>query len=159
MGRRPTKAADNPYCRARLAAARFNDKLNSKEGAAELLGLHVSSLSDYELGNTKIVPVDKVNLMADLYNAPELKNYYCSEVCPLGSDVPRVNPEDLDRITLKALAVLNRVSNTKDALLEIVSDGIITEEEKPTLNQIMMHLDEVVKVAQSLKMWVQKNME
>lgn len=83
MGAHPTKAMDNIYCRSRKDAARYNDKLNSREGAAELLGVSVSSLADYELGNTKVVPVDKVVLMADLYNAPELKNHYCAHECPI----------------------------------------------------------------------------
>ncbi len=54
MGRRPTKAADNPFCKARMEAATYHERLNSKEGAAELLGVSVSTLSDYELGITKL---------------------------------------------------------------------------------------------------------
>ena len=72
MGRRPTKAADNPFCKARLEAAKYNERLYSKEGAAELLGVSVSTLSDYELGITKIIPPDMVLKMSDLYNAPEI---------------------------------------------------------------------------------------
>lgn len=49
-----------------------------------MLGLSVSTLADYELGNTKVVPVDKVVLMADLYNCPELKTGYCKHECPIG---------------------------------------------------------------------------
>lgn len=55
MGRRPTKAADNPFCIARLEAAKYNDRLLSKEGASEFLGVSVSTLSDYELGITKAI--------------------------------------------------------------------------------------------------------
>ena len=40
-------------------------------------------MADYELGNTKVVPVDKVVLMADLYNAPELITGYCMRECPV----------------------------------------------------------------------------
>lgn len=39
MGTNPTKAADNIYCRCRKEAAKYNDKLNSRDGAAELLGI------------------------------------------------------------------------------------------------------------------------
>lgn len=39
MGRRHTRAADNPFCQARLEAAKHNDKLLSKEGASEMLGV------------------------------------------------------------------------------------------------------------------------
>lgn len=68
MGTDCTKTNDNIYFRCRKEAAKYNDKLNSRESAADLLGVSVSSLADYELGNTKVVPVDKVVLMADLYN-------------------------------------------------------------------------------------------
>lgn len=66
----------------------YNERLYSREGAAELLGISVSTLADYELGNTKVVPVDKVVLMADLYNAPELKTGYCKHECPICSYLP-----------------------------------------------------------------------
>lgn len=78
MGTNPTKAADNIYCKCRKEAAKYNDKLNSREGAAELLGISASTLADYELGITKIIPADAILRMADLYNAPELRNHYCN---------------------------------------------------------------------------------
>lgn len=159
MGRRPTKAADSRFCQARLAAAQYNERLYSKEGAAELLGVSLSTLSDYELGLTKIVPPDMVMKMADLYNAPELRNYYCREMCPLGNDVPVLELEDLDRITVRAMASLRKVAETKESLLDITADGIITEEEKPALRKILATLDEISAIAQSLKVWTEKNLE
>lgn len=62
MGRGPTKSNENVYFVARKKAAMYNERLYSREGAAELLGISVSTLADYELGNTKVVPVDKVVL-------------------------------------------------------------------------------------------------
>lgn len=88
MGRGPTKSNENVYFVARKKAAMYNERLYSREGAAELLGISVSTLADYELGNTKVVPVDKVVLMADLYNAPELKTGYCKYECPICSYLP-----------------------------------------------------------------------
>ena len=73
MGKGYKKTNENVYFKARKEAAKCNEKLYSREGASELLGLSVSTLADYELGTTKVVPVDKVMLMADLYNCPELK--------------------------------------------------------------------------------------
>lgn len=158
MGRRPTKASDNPFCQARMAAAKYDERLYSKEVAADLIGVHVSSLSDYELGYTKVVPPDKVALMADLYKAPELINYYCREVCPLGWDMPKLEIEDLDRITIKALSALRKIDKAKESLLDITEDGRITEEEQPELKNILNTLDEVTAIAQSLKAWVEKNL-
>ena len=88
MGRGSTKGNENVYFVARKRAAMYNERLYSREGAAELLGISVSTLADYELGNTKVVPVDKVVLMADLYNAPELKTGYCKHECPICSYLP-----------------------------------------------------------------------
>lgn len=157
MGTNPTKAASNIYCQCRKEAAKYNDKLNSREGAAELLGISSSTLADYELGITKIIPAESVMRMADLYNAPELRNYYCRNCCPLGCDVPRVDVESLDRITVKALSSLRKVQATKENLLDITEDGIITEEEKPKLKQILTDLDELSAIAHNLRVWVEKN--
>ena len=99
MGSNPTKAANNMYCKCRLAAAKYNDKLNSREGAAEMLGLSSSTLASYELDLTKVVPVESIMMMADVYNAPELKNWYCSNVCPLGAEFGQAYSQSIIDIT------------------------------------------------------------
>lgn len=158
MGNNPTKAADNIYCKCRKEAAKYNDKLNSREGAAELLGLSVSSLSDYELGLTKVVPVDKVLLMADLYNAPELKYFYCSEVCPLGCNNPKVMLEDLDRVTVKFLNFFrsSKVDGISESLLNIAADGVISENEKPELNKILGVMDDMERTIKEIRLMAAK---
>lgn len=158
MGTNPTKAADNVYCRYRKAAAMYNDKLNSREGAAELLGISQSTLADYELGITKIIPADSIMRMADLYNAPELRNYYCRNCCPLGGEVPKVEMENLDRISIRALSTFRKIGETKELLLDITEDGVISEDEKGDLNKVLENLEELEQIAQSLKLWVKKNL-
>ena len=49
MGRDATKAAGNPWFEARKKASEYDDRLRSREGAAELLGMSVSSVADAEL--------------------------------------------------------------------------------------------------------------
>lgn len=159
MGRRPTKAADNPFCRARLKAAEYNEKFFSKEYAAEQLHISAGQLQDYELGITKCIPPDNILRMADVYRAPELRNLYCREMCPLGSDVPVLELEDLDRITVKAMASLRKTAETKDILLDITEDGVISEEEKSELEKVLQNLDEISAIAQSLKVWAEKNLD
>ncbi len=158
MGSNCTKQSENIYFRCRKEAALSNDKLNSREGAAFLLGISQSSLSDYELGLTKVVPVDKVALMADLYNAPELKTNYCSECCPLGTNNSKIVLEDLDRISLKAICSFRNLAGAKESLLNIVEDGVITESEKPELEEILSIMDEVETVIKTFKLWAEKNM-
>lgn len=110
MGRDAMKAGENPCFRCRKEAAKYNDKLSSREGAAEALGVSASSLADYELGITKVIPVDKVVLMADLYNAPELKAWYCTSECPIGKSFPMPSSElsSVERTTLNLLRQLRQ---------------------------------------------------
>jgi transcriptional regulator with XRE-family HTH domain len=160
MGTNPTKALDNIYCRCRKEAAKYNDKLNSREGAAELLGVSVSSLADYELGNTKVVPVDKVVLMADLYNAPEIKNHYCTNECPIGKDtVPKLEIAELDRLTIKVLSAFRSIDEIKNKLIDIAADGVISEHEKPELEEVLQALEQITVYSQELRLWAEKNLK
>lgn len=161
MGSNPTNAKENIYFQCRKCAAAYNDKLNSREGAAELLGVSVSSLADYELDITKVVPVDKVKLMSDLYNAPKLENYYCSSVCPIGkSSVRRLDvTTTLDRLTIKIIAAFQNVRDIEDSLINIAADGKITENERPQLESILKELEAITQHSQELRMWADKNIK
>ena len=131
-------------------------ELKSREGAAELLGYSTSSLAAWELGTDRPSP-EAVLLMADLYHAPELKNHYCKNVCPLGAGIPELKVRELDRITIMALSSFKKISHSKENLLDIVADGQITEDEKPALEEIIKTMDEMTEIAQSLKAWAEKN--
>ena len=146
MGKHATKAGENIFTQARYNAAKFNDRLNSREGASE------------ELGSKNPFP-DEVLMMSDIYNAPELKSYYCKNMCPLGKDFPEIRVEALDRISIKALSSFRKISAAKELLLDITEDGVITEDEKEDLNKIIKTLDELNKITQSLKIWAEKNLE
>lgn len=159
MGCVSTKAGENIYFRCRKEAARYNDKLSSREGASELLGISPSSLADYELGITKVVPVDKAVLMADLYNAPEIKTSYCCTECPIGRDQPIATEiSSIERATLKLLKGFSpdKLDEVKRQLIEIATDGVITSEEKPQLKTILDYLEYLIKAAGELRLIGQK---
>ena len=146
MGKGCKKINENVYFRARKEAAKYNEKLYSREGASELLGLSVSTLADYELGATKVVPVDKVMLMADLYNCPELKAGYCKHECPIGKSMPVATEiHGLEGITLRLVKEFNvkKIKQIKNELIDITEDGIISEDEKPRLRNVLKILDEM----------------
>ena len=145
MGRDAAKACENQCFRCRKEAAKHNDKLGSREGAAELLGISVSSLADYELGNTKVIPVDKVVLMADIYNAPELMAWYCSSECLIGKSLEMPSPEiaSVERTTMKLV---------KEKLIDITADGIISKDEWADLTEILDYLDGLIQAARELKL-------
>lgn len=150
---------DNVYFRSRKSAAKYNDKIYSREGAAELLGISSSTLSDYELGLTKTIPPDMVVKMADLYNAPDLCNRYCNRECPIGS---RLNISDempsFDRVVLRLLNVLDveNINDIKKKLLLIAEDGKITGDEIETVNDIEQRLGKVSKLISELMLICKK---
>lgn len=155
MGSGCTKDNQNVYFRARKAAAEYNEKLFSREGAAELLGISLSAVADYELGITKFVPVDKVVLMADLYNSPELRTWYCKHECPIGKHIPLATQAGgIEGIALRLLKEFDtkQIKEMNKKLIDITADGIISDDEKPVLEEIIGRLDELSVAISELKL-------
>jgi len=155
MGSGCIKENNNVYFRARKEAASYNEKLHSREGASELLGISVSTLADYELGITKVVPVDKVVLMAELYNCPELKTGYCKHECPIGKTMPLATEVNgIEGVTLRLIRELDYdgLKEMKNSLVDIAADGKITEDEKPKLREMLMKMDDLARVISEIKL-------
>ena len=151
------KTSSNVFYKARCAASAHNEQLSSREGAADIMSIDRGRLYRIESGITNPYP-EEIRLMADLYNAPELENYYCTNICPLGGEMPKADLADLDRISIRALSTFRKIGETKDLLLDIAEDGIISEDEKGDLNKVLENLEELEQIAQSLKLWVKKNL-
>lgn len=154
MERGCKKTTENIYLRCRKEAAKYNEALSSRERASEQLGISDASLRNYELGITKLIPADIILIMAELYNAPELPSHYCLNECPLGQ-CHAISEEvhDLDRVTVKLLRNLkvDNIRDIKDRLLDIAEDGVISEEEKPDLKEVLEYLDDLAKTVSELK--------
>lgn len=154
MGKGPMNENTNVYFKARKRAAAYNERLYSREGAAELLGISVSTLADYELGNTKVIPVDKVVLMADLYKAPELITGYCMNECPVHGFLPLATEEkSIQGIALRLLKGFNEdeLKAMKDDLIEITEDGVINADEVPRLKMILRKLEALAEIISEMK--------
>lgn len=154
MGRGATKALGNVWYEARIAAAKYNDRLSSRAGAAEALSMSEDAVRDAELGLSKVMPVDKAVSMADLYNAPQLLNYYCLNECPIGNRhciSDRVL--DIKAVTVKLLKEMRTedLKDVKDKLLDIAYDGEICDDEVEGLKDVIKYLDELGKTISELK--------
>ena len=159
MAKKATKAADNIFYKARMTAAACNDSLNSREGAAEQLGIDRTRLARIELGSLQPYP-EEVLLMSDTYNAPELDNYFCSRMCPIGCQtVPTAELLQLDRLTIKILAALGDTGYIQNTIIEVVKDGAVTKDEQPQIKRILQSLEDISKSAIELKLWVEKNIK
>ena len=151
------KTSSNVFYKARCAASAHNEQLSSREGAADIMSIDRGRLYRIESGIANPYP-EEIRLMADLYNAPELENYYCTNICPLGGEMPKADLADLDRISIRALSTFRKIGETKELLLDITEDGVISEDEKGDLSKVLENLEELEQIAQSLKLWVKKNL-
>lgn len=157
MANLTAKTSSNIFYKARCEAATHNEQLSSREGAADYMSIDRGRLYRIESGIAVPYP-EEIRLMADLYNAPELENYYCRTMCPLGSEIPKAELVDMDRIAIRMLSTFRKIGETKEMLLDITEDGVIDENEKPQLEEILKNLEEVEEIAQSMKLWIKKNL-
>lgn len=105
MPKLATKAAGNIFYIKRMAASSWNERLKSREGAAEETGVDRTRLAYIELGTTTPYP-EEVLILSETYNAPELCNHYCSKMCPLGMQtVNEVEVTELEKTVLQLLSV------------------------------------------------------
>ncbi|HKM34808.1 MAG TPA: XRE family transcriptional regulator [Lachnospiraceae bacterium] len=157
MGKKATKAADNMYYLARYEVAKENEAFTSREKAAEVIGIDRTRLARIELDT--IVPYpEEVLSMSRTYNCPELCNSYCARECSIGkTSVKEVSIDDFDRLALKVLGSLKDIDDLRMSLISISEDGIISENERPTFQDILDSLEKISNNAKALQLWALKN--
>ena len=130
------KRCPNLYQRARLSTGM------SQERAAELLGLSVESLKQYEGGKT--VPKDEtVARMVEVYRLPWLALEHSQATDTLGV-LPDVEPRPLPMASIALRNRLHDATGRLDALLRIAEDGIIDDTERPEFDDIVSELRETM---------------
>lgn len=159
MPKNATKAADNVFYQARWAAAKNNDRLASRDGAAEETGIDRTRIARIELGSLVPYP-EEVLIMADTYCAPQLSNYYCTQICPLGKEtVPPCSLIQIDRLTVKILNAMRGANYIRETILDITGDGEISDGEIPQLQKIMANLEAMECSAMELRLWIEKHLK
>ena len=115
-------------------------------------------LEKIENDKVQMQPYDALE-MSRCYQAPELRNYYCRNVCAIGTvDVREVEEKDLPQITVDAVSCLNRLHNRRDRLLDIAADGELTPDEFRDFTEIRDDLEHLARMADSLRLWLEKRM-
>ena len=159
MGRGATIASGNVWYKARMEAAKSNEKLSSRFGAADEAGMSEDAIKNTELGLEKQMPVEKAVILADLYGAPQLLNYYCLNECPIGRNRP-ISDEILtiEQVVVKFMKRLrvSKLEEMKDRLIEIAEDGQVTEDEMEDLQEIRRYMDDLYKTISEFRNIVQK---
>ena len=151
MGRASVKENKNRYQLAR-------EELGlSREKASDLLGTIPSERIE-KIENEKSLPhPDEVLVMSQKCKKPSLCNYFCSNDCPIGREyVPEVQIKELSAIVIEMLASLNSVNKTRDRLIEIAADGVISDDEIDDFIQIQNELERISITVETLQLWAEK---
>ena len=151
MGRGSIKENKNRYHLAREAMELTRDE------AAELLKvLTADRIEKIEHERIEPQPYD-VLVMSQGYKKPSLCNYYCSNQCPIGRQyVPEVKVKELSSIVIEMLASLNSVNKTKDRLIEIAADGMISNDEIDDFIHIQNELERISITVETLQLWAER---
>ena len=136
MSRQATKACGNRYYEARMRAAKYNEKLLTRSGAVDCLpGVTEDSLKKYELDITR-PPNIVVALMADAYNEPELRAWYCSNECPLGKDCREIPEMPAERALIRLQNSVYEMEQLTRQLALLMEDGTIETEQQSIIPQL-----------------------
>lgn len=136
MSRQATKACGNRYYEARIRAAKYNEKLLTRAGAVECLpGVTEDSLKKYELDITR-PPNIVVALMADAYNEPELRAWYCSNECPLGKDCREIPEMPAERALIRLQNSVYEMEQLTRQLSLLMEDGTVGIEQQSIIPQL-----------------------
>lgn len=147
---------ENIYRAARKKAAQDNPLLNSLETAQDVLCVDRLRLLKIENGQKTPDP-DDIAAMSKAYNAPELRNYYCTKECPLGCNDQPLIYDDLDKISVRLLSALHFLENANDRIYAILEDGQVSENERAEFSNILETLSKISYSAGSLELWAKKN--
>lgn len=141
MSKQATKACGNRYFEARMRAAKFNEKLFTRAGASEVIpGVTEDSLKKYELDINR-PPNIVVALMADAYNEPELRQWYCANECPLGKDCRETPPQmPAERALLRLQNSTYEMDNVIKQLSLLMEDGELSDDERTLIPKLKEQL-------------------
>lgn len=152
----------NIFKTARLKAAEKDERFRTAESAA--LELHDMSrerlyMIEQEDPNKRQAdpsPFDVVE-MSKAYSAPELCDYYCTQICPIGMGRTQLMYGSLGEISAKLMSALHFLENANDEIHRILADSKVTADEKAEFRNIIQTLRDISYSADSLELWAKKN--
>ena len=149
MGRKSTKENKSIW-----QVTRENLGLTREKAGDLIPGFSPERIEKIENGRTQIQPED-VMLLAEYYKTPSLRNYYCVNECPIGqAHALRTESKELGQIAVETLNALNKMSQNRDRLLEIVEDGQVRADEYADFTKIKAILDKIALSVSNLQLWV-----
>ena len=154
------KEGKSVFWEARIRASATNPLCRSRIAVADTIGVAESVIANFENGNPT-GNTDAVLGMSDVYVAPELKTYYCKNVCPIGYTLPLATEQrPVEAIALSAVSAFDAdtVSGMIKDLVRIAEDGRIDPEEVPVLAGIYEQIDKMLHSISELEILYEKTL-
>lgn len=136
----------NIYQRARKVAGLTQEK------AAEMMGISVRSLADYETG-VRIPPNDTVELMVMVYNSQLLATQHLRNSAQFARDLlPDMEGMRLPESVLTLVDAIYDFADDKldRELIDIARDGVIEEAERPQFEKIVHKIKAIITAAMAV---------
>ena len=131
----------------------------SRDKASELMDtISPEKLEKIENGKQEANPADIME-MADAYQEPAIRNYYCAHDCPMGKFfVPEIKLKELEVTVLHMLSSLNSMNAMKERLIDISKDGRIDDHEIGDFVRMQKELERITLAADSMMLWTETMM-
>lgn len=124
----------------------------TQERAAELLGVSVESIRDYE-GGKRFPPNQIVARMIELYSSPYLAIQHINNSAKeLAEFLPQLRENSLQGATLCLLNDLEEVNALRSRIINITCDGKVDESEQEEFHAIKLELKDAVNSIMSFLM-------
>ena len=114
----------------------------SQESLAGLLNVSRQAISKWELGTT-LPETDKIMAISELFGV--------SIDSLLVDSIPLKTKENMDRLVLKFLSSAQDMDEISKQLVDIMQDGIIDNDERVQVDEIIETLDSVAKIINEIK--------
>lgn len=147
----------NIYREAREKYNLENEETLNREEAAERLHISVASLGRYETGESEPTS-DVVFSMSKVYKNPDLRRMFCSECCQIGQeDHVYSAPKTLFESGYGLINANKILDVFKNELFEILSDGIVDENEIVKLRDMIPQIKTVQKLLSDIEIEIEKH--
>jgi len=156
MTRESILGKNNPFYKARIASNK--DDFKNRRDAAENIYISRRRLEEIETGKREPY-TDELLIMAEAYDAPYLVEHYCNHICKIGQKFGCKyveNKGDAYKATVMFIKSLKEAEQAKENILEILSDGEISQDEISMLDEAISKLNETMTDIINLKIALEK---
>lgn len=148
---------NNIYREAREKYNNEHEESLNREEAADRLHISVASLGRYENGESEPTS-DVVFNMSRVYENPDLRRMFCSECCQIGqTDHHYSAPKTLFESGYGLINANKILDVFKNELFEILSDGIVDENEIVKLRDMIPQIKSVQKLLSDIEIEIEKH--